>query len=137
MNNRFWLKLILAVALVISLTTVMTAQTSKTSVVRAARMVDVKSGSIIKNAVVLIANGRITDVGENLKIPEGAQVIDLGDVTLLPGLIDSHTHLLQNYKPRYGGDDPNMILTVTQLGTTRRALLGVAMGREMLEAGFT
>jgi imidazolonepropionase-like amidohydrolase len=105
--------------------------------VKAARMIDVKSGSVVNNAVVLIANGRITDVGENLKIPEGAQVIDLGDATLLPGLIDAHTHLLQNYSPQFGGDDPNMILTVTQLGTTRRALLGAAMGREMLEAGFT
>jgi imidazolonepropionase-like amidohydrolase len=113
------------------------SQPPKRLAVKAARMLDVKSGNIIKNAVVLIENGRITDAGENLKVPEGAEVIDLGDATLLPGLIDCHTHLLQNYEPQYGGDDPNMILTVTQMGTTKRALLGAAMGREMIEAGFT
>jgi imidazolonepropionase-like amidohydrolase len=52
-------------------------------------------------------------------------------------LIDSHTHLLQNYSGRLGGDDPNMVLTVAALGTTRRALLGAAMGRQDLEAGIT
>ena len=105
--------------------------------VRAARMLDVRGGNIVPNAVIVIENGRVTSAGAGLQVPAGAQVMDLGDATMLPGLIDSHTHLLQNYEPRYGGDDPNMILTVTQLGTVRRALLGAAMGREMLEAGFT
>lgn len=112
-------------------------QTNKRVAVRAARMLDVRSGNIVKNAVVLVENGRIVEAGENISIPAGAEIINLGDATLLPGLIDAHTHLLQNYNPEYGGDDTNMILTVTQLGTTRRALLGAAMGREMLEAGFT
>ena len=112
-------------------------QTQKIIAVRAAQMLDVKSGKYINNAVVLIENGRIKDVGESLPIAKDIEVIDLGDATLLPGLIDAHTHLLQNYDSKYGGDDPNMILTVTQFGTTRRALLGAAMGREMLEAGFT
>lgn len=109
----------------------------KRTAVKAARMLDVKSGTVIKNAVVLIENGRITDAGENLNIPAGTEIVDLGNSMLMPGLIDTHTHLLQNYNPELGGDDPNMILTVTQMGTTRRALLGAAMGREMLEAGFT
>lgn len=113
------------------------AQTPKRVAVRAARLLDVKSGNYIKNAVVLVEDGRITDVGENLSLPANTETIDLGSATLLPGLIDAHTHLLQNYDSKIGGDDPNMILTVTQLGTTRRALLGAAMGREMLEAGFT
>ncbi|HVG30227.1 MAG TPA: amidohydrolase family protein [Pyrinomonadaceae bacterium] len=105
--------------------------------VRAARMLDVRSGNIITNAVVLVENGRITDAGSGLAIPAGAEVKDLGDVTLLPGLIDAHTHLLQNYDFKLGGDDPNMILTVTQMSTARRALLGVKMGMEDLEAGIT
>lgn len=113
------------------------AQTPKQFAVRAARMLDVKSGNIISNPVILIRGERISEVGTNLSIPKDVEIIDLGNVTLMPGLIDAHTHLLQNYDSKFGGDDPNMILTVTQLGTTRRALLGAAMGREMLEAGFT
>jgi imidazolonepropionase-like amidohydrolase len=105
--------------------------------VRAARLLDVRSGNIITNAVVLVENGRITDVGSGLAVPQGADVIDLGDVTMLPGLIDAHTHLLQNYSFKLDGDDPNMLLTVAQMSTASRALLGVKMGREDLEAGIT
>jgi len=120
-----------------ALTNFAVAQTPKRIAVRAARMLDVKSGNILSNAVVLIEGGRIVEFGAGILIPAGTETVELGDATLLPGLIDAHTHLLQNYNSQYGGDDPNMILTVTQLGTTRRALLGAAMGREMLEAGFT
>ncbi len=105
--------------------------------VRAARMLDVRSGQVVNDAVVIVENGRIQSAGSRLAIPAGVEVLDLGGAILLPGLTDSHTHLLQNYDKRMGGDDPNMILTVTQLGTTRRALLGAAQAREMLEAGFT
>jgi imidazolonepropionase-like amidohydrolase len=105
--------------------------------VRAARMLDVRSGNVVANAVVIVENGRIQSAGSGLAIPAGTEVIDLGGAMLLPGLTDSHTHLLQNYDKKLGGDDPNMILTVTQLGTTKRALLGAMQAREMLEAGFT
>jgi imidazolonepropionase-like amidohydrolase len=114
-----------------------TATAPKRIAVRAARMLDVRGGTVVQNAVVLIENGRIQSAGSGLAIPAGAEVIDLGGAMLLPGLTDSHTHLLQNYDKDIGGDDPNMILTVTQLGTTRRALLGALQAREMLEAGFT
>jgi imidazolonepropionase-like amidohydrolase len=80
---------------------------------------------------------RIVAAGANVTVPAGATVIDLGNAMLLPGLIDAHTHLLQNYQGRVGSDDPNMVLTVATLGTTRRALLGAAMGRQDLEAGIT
>lgn len=105
--------------------------------VRAARMLDVKSGNVITDAVILIENGRITAAGSKLSIPAGAEVIDLGNAMVLPGLIDSHTHLLMNYNDELGGDDANMILTVTQMSTTKRALLGAKMGLEDLEAGIT
>ena len=113
------------------------AQTPNKLVVKAARMLNVKSGEIIKNPVIIIEGERITQADAGLAVPPETEVIELGDVTIMPGLIDAHTHLLQNYDSKFGGDDANMILTVTQLGTTRRALLGAAMGREMLEAGFT
>jgi imidazolonepropionase-like amidohydrolase len=108
-----------------------------TTVVRAARLVDPKSGAVTTNAVVVVERGRITAVGSNVAVPQNARVIDLGNVTLLPGLIDAHTHLLQNYEGRYGGDDPNMLLTVATMSPAARALLGVKMGREDLEAGIT
>ncbi|HXD50687.1 MAG TPA: amidohydrolase family protein, partial [Burkholderiales bacterium] len=105
--------------------------------IRCGRLIDGKSDAPIINAVILIEGERITAVGAGVEIPPGADIIDLRNATVLPGLIDSHTHLLQNYDGALGGDDANMILTVTQLGNTRRALLGAAMGREDLEAGIT
>src|SRR5690349_5516788 len=108
-----------------------------TTVIRAARMIDPKAGTTMQNPVVVIRGSRIASVGANAPIPAGAKVIDLGSLTLMPGLIDAHTHLLQNYRGELGGDDPNMILTVTTMSTAKRALLGAKMGRADLEAGIT
>jgi imidazolonepropionase-like amidohydrolase len=131
------LLLSLLAAVVAAAQTSASAQAPKPLVVRAARMLDVKSGQVIADAVILIENGRITEAGSKLPIPAGAEVINLGNAMVLPGLIDSHTHLLMNYNDAIGGDDPNMILTVTQMSTARRALLGAKMGLEDLEAGIT
>jgi len=98
--------------------------------VRAARLLDVKSGTLLNNAVVLIEGERISAVGSGLPIPAGAKVIDLGDVTLLPGLIDCHTHLLASDTDDYG----KMLLTKSQ---AYRALEGASNARRTLLAGFT
>src|SRR5262249_28033348 len=108
-----------------------------TTVVRASRMLDVKTGAVVTNAIVVVTGNKIVAASMKVPAPDRASVVSLGDALLLPGLIDSHTHLLQNYSGRVGSDDPNMVLTVAALGTTRRALLGVAMGRQDLEAGIT
>ncbi len=131
--------LILLLVFILYLTSVSPAQNPqpKTLAIRCNRLLDVKTGDYISNAVIVIEGGRIKEVGASVKFPADAQVIDLSSATVLPGLIDSHTHLLQNYDGELGNDDNNMILTVTQLGTTKRALLGAAMGREDLEAGIT
>ncbi|MFP5265393.1 MAG: amidohydrolase family protein [Blastocatellia bacterium] len=105
--------------------------------IRCGRLIDGKGDAPISNAVILIEGERIAAAGANVAIPPGAEVIDLGGATVLPGLIDCHTHLLQNYNGELKDDDPNMILTVTQMSTAKRALLGAAMGREDLEAGIT
>ena len=111
--------------------------TGHTVAVRCGRLIDGRGGDPINNAIILIEGERITAIGAGVAVPAGAEVIDLSSATVLPGLIDSHTHLLQNYDGKFGSDDPNMILTVTQMSTAKRALLGAAMGREDLEAGIT
>src|SRR4051794_4286857 len=83
-----------------------TASTQKIAI-RAGRMLDVRTGNVVNNAVILIENGRITDAGAGVSIPAGAHVIDLHNSMVLPGLVDCHTHLLQNYDGSVGGDDPN------------------------------
>ncbi len=105
--------------------------------VTAKRMIDVRSGKEISDVVILIEKNKITGVGSNLKIPDSVQIIALGDITLLPGLIDAHTHLLHQYYTRYGDDNSNRLLEMIQLGPAKRALLGARLAREMLEAGFT
>jgi imidazolonepropionase-like amidohydrolase len=112
----------------------------KVTLIRASRLVDVKAGKFLEDRGVWVEGDRIREVGLIADVrkhaPPGAQEVDLGDMTILPGLIDCHTHLLMNFSKQMG-DDANMLLTVAQLGMTRRVLLGVAMAREDLEAGFT
>ena len=66
-------------------------------VLRAARMFDAREGKILGGAVVIIEGERVVAAGTNLAVPQGARVYDLGDVTLLPGLIDAHTHITYHF----------------------------------------
>jgi imidazolonepropionase-like amidohydrolase len=63
------------------------------TVLHAARLLDVKNGRMLKPGEVLVEGEKIVEVGSGVKRPAGAEVIDLGDRTLLPGLIDAHVHL--------------------------------------------
>lgn len=105
--------------------------------IKAARLVDVRNRTVMNNPVVLIEGDTIQAVGSALKIPSGASILDLGESTLLPGLIDCHTHLLTSLDSTKGDDEDAAILSVVKLSTAERALLGAANAREMLEAGFT
>jgi imidazolonepropionase-like amidohydrolase len=98
-------------------------------VVRAARMVDVTAGQLISPAIVVVADGRIRSIGQ-ADIPAGAQTIDLGDLTLLPGLIDAHTHLTTDIE----GDWVTRSLRELPADA---ALRGARNARKTLLAGFT
>jgi imidazolonepropionase-like amidohydrolase len=99
-------------------------------VVKAARLVDGRGGAPLAPAMVRVEGDRIAEVGSRVAIPAGARVIDLGEATLLPGLIDLHTHLT---------DKPGVHWEQALVSTTpgQAALWGAANARETLRAGFT
>jgi imidazolonepropionase-like amidohydrolase len=114
------------------------AKPSPTLAIRAARLLDGKSDSMVSSAVILLNGDKISAVGSNLAIPSNTKVIDLGDVTLLPGLIDVHTHLLSEMDgSNVSLQDVEMLRIVATQSTALRALLGAKLGREDLEAGIT
>lgn len=98
-------------------------------------MLDVNSGEYVRDAVILIQNGKIADVGRGLMIPTGAKVIDVGTATLLPGLIDVHTHLMARI--REGNQVENYTLQLATKSGAYRALEGAADAHLTLQAGFT
>ncbi|HVF60746.1 MAG TPA: amidohydrolase family protein [Thermoanaerobaculia bacterium] len=101
-----------------------------TIAVKAQRVLDVRTGTYLNDAVVLVEGDRIKAVGPGLAIEPGAKVIDLGTATLLPGMIDAHSHLLADAEGGYA----EMLLTKSQ---AYRALEGAAHARRTLLAGFT
>jgi imidazolonepropionase-like amidohydrolase len=103
--------------------------TSHVIVLHAARLFDVKSGRVVKPGEVLVQGGRIVEVGSAVKRPAGAEVIDLGDRTLMPGLIDAHVHLFLHP----GAED----LQTVQESVPQRTIVAVLAARDDLMAGFT
>ena len=107
------------------------ADNVKVVVIRAGKLVDVVAGTVLKDQTIVITGERIASVGPSASItaPSGAQVIDLSSQTVLPGLIDVHTHLTGD--PYLGG------YNALGVSDTRAALYGVRAARKTLEAGFT
>ncbi|MFN0124405.1 MAG: amidohydrolase family protein [Blastocatellia bacterium] len=101
---------------------------SKITAIKCGRLIDVRTGAVTSNAVILIQGERITAVGANLSIPAGAEVIDLSRMTVLPGLIDCHTHLTM---------DIDKIADSLKLSVPRQTLIGAKNARLTIEAGFT
>jgi imidazolonepropionase-like amidohydrolase len=89
--------------------------------IRAGRLFDSRTGSMLSNQVILIRGDRITDVGPTVAIPADARIIDLSSATVMPGMIDGHVHV-------FPADD---------LSTSTRTIVAVANAQADLEAGFT
>jgi imidazolonepropionase-like amidohydrolase len=120
------------------------------TLVKAGRLLDPRTGNVLSPAAVLIENGRIKEVGAPARLvsdaPAGVKTIDLGGATLLPGLIDSHTHLLldvilpaeaESERRSNGEFVPGLLLAIAAMSPSERVLLGAQLAREDLESGFT
>ncbi len=105
------------------------AQTPSAVVLHAARVLDVESGRMIAPGEVLVQGERITAVAATVAHPAGAAVVDLGDRTIMPGLIDAHVHLFLHP----GAED----LQTVQESVPERTLIAVSAARDDLMAGFT
>jgi imidazolonepropionase-like amidohydrolase len=145
----------LGIALVLGLVAAVSAvQTPAQSAVpvtliKAGRLLDPRTGSILAPAAVLIEDGKIKEVGSPSQLraaaPAGVKIIDLGSATLLPGLIDGHTHLFMDIvvlpeveqdRHSNGLFAPELLLAIVE-SPSKRTLLGAQMAREDLESGIT
>jgi imidazolonepropionase-like amidohydrolase len=119
------------------------------TLIKAGRLLDPRSGNVLSSAAMLIENGQIKEAGPASQVqphaPVGAKTIDLGSATLLPGLIDSHTHLLvdpigpaeaERARHYNGGFLPGLLLAIVE-SPSKRVLMGAQTVREDLESGIT
>jgi imidazolonepropionase-like amidohydrolase len=107
--------------------------TPRTTVLKAARLFDSLSGKLIEPGMIVVTGDKIQAVGANLAVPKGATIIDLGNVTLIPGLIDSHVHLASEYNENWFEGFYKGIMRFP----AEQALYAAQNAKKTLEAGFT
>ena len=110
------------------------SNTSNETYIKAGKLFDSENEKLLTNFIIKIERNRITEVGKNISIPDGAKTIDLSDFTVMPGLIDGHTHLmtLDNLN-----DDQPMAEKLLFEGDALRVLRGSKRAKSWLENGFT
>jgi imidazolonepropionase-like amidohydrolase len=101
--------------------------------IKAGKLVNPETGTTAVNQIILVEKGKIKEVGANLSIPKGANVIDLSTQTVLPGLFDCHTHMCQTLPL----NNRSLFAMDMQQPTAFRAIWGVRNAKDMLDAGFT
>jgi imidazolonepropionase-like amidohydrolase len=138
---------VLAVVAVVSTMQLCAQSVGPVTVVKARRVLDPRTGILLAPGAVLIEGDKIKRVGTPSQIadPDGAKIIDLGSATLLPGLIDAHTHLFLDVivppeaeiQRHYNGKfAPGLLLAIVE-SPSKRALMGAQLAREDLESGIT
>ena len=120
-------RIVVALALFIGNGTFALAQSPTRIAIRAGRLIDGKGGPALSNAVILIEGERITAVGAGLAIPAGTRIVDLSRSTVLPGLIDCHTHITA--APGASGEFRRSFIDA--------AIIAPGHARATVEAGFT
>ncbi len=105
------------------------------TVIKAGRLLDPETGTAVPNQVIVIEGERIKAVGANLPVPVGATVIDLSKMTVMPGLVDAHTHTTLTYKEQ--PENNYYYLTYVMESTPLRAIQGASNMIQLLNSGFT
>ena len=100
--------------------------------IRAGKLIDPETGTAAANQVILVEGTQIRSIGANLPIPAGATIVDLSDLTVLPGLVDAHNHLAMTVEP-----GSSLYVNYITDSTALRAIQGVTNGLQMLSSGFT
>src|SRR5216684_8761698 len=106
---------------------------SSSTVIQAGRLIDVRAGRVLNQQSILIENDRIREIGTTVHAPAGAKVIDLSNATVLPGLIDNHTHVLLNGDITASDYDDQLL----KQSIAYRAISATAAARTALMNGFT
>ena len=127
MNYRIF---ILGMLLVTSI-----AEAQSITAIKAGRLIDPETGTALTNQVIVIEGEKITAIGPNLPIPAGAAVIDLSKLTVLPGLVDTHTHTAITYKEK--PENNNYYFTYVAESTPLRAIQAASNVIQLLNSGFT
>jgi imidazolonepropionase-like amidohydrolase len=132
------ISLVFCAALVMSSTASVAQQRQAqlpTTAIKAGRLIDPETGTAAVNQVILVEGEKIKAVGANLAIPAGATVIDLSKLTVMPGLVDAHTHMAMTYKEQ--PENNYYYLTYITDSTPLRAIQAASNGMQLLNAGFT
>src|SRR5438128_2336842 len=104
-------------------------------VIHAGRLIDPDTGTSTANQMIAVKDGRIIAIGGDVPAPEGAEIIDLSQYSVLPGLVDAHNHLALTYKKI--PENNVYYYTYVQDSTALRAIQAASNGMQMLSAGFT
>jgi imidazolonepropionase-like amidohydrolase len=130
-NKRAFCLFLLALLLCSGLWPSTEAQSDQVTAIRCGRLINPVDGSVTQNAVIIVRGDRIQQSGAALAAPAGARVVDLSAYTVMPGLIDCHTHVLLQPEDERGA--PPVVVK----SQAYRTVQGVAAAKKDLEAGFT
>ncbi|HCS47431.1 MAG TPA: hypothetical protein DIW61_03930 [Candidatus Aminicenantes bacterium] len=105
---------------------------AQTTAIRAGNLIDPAAGTALKGQIILVKDGKIVEVGPKVQIPDGAEVIDLTNAWVMPGLMDGHTHITLDFDMSSGFDTIYL-----RESSAMRALRGLKTAQDILQTGFT